>query len=177
MSELATLARPYAEAVFQLAKQSDSAQSWSDMLAFMSAVVSDAELSVIIDNPKVSHQRLIQLLLDICQGQLSKQGDNFLKLLVENNRLSVLSQIATLYEKQRAEDEGYIDVDVLTAFSFTKEEEKKFSASLEKTLNKKVHIAVSVDKSLIGGFLVRAGDKVIDGSIKGQLEHMRKTLQ
>lgn len=177
MSELSTLARPYAAAVFKRASESDSAEQWSQMLNFIAAVVKDNGISTIIENPKVSQDRLIQLILDICAGQLNGEGENFLKLLVQNDRLTLAPQISKLYENHKADAEGYVDVDVTTAYAFTKEEQKKFTSALEKTLAKKVRISVNVDKSLIGGFLAKAGDRVIDGSIKGRLQHMQKTLK
>ena len=176
MSELATLARPYAEAVFKTAKESETFAQWSEMLAFLSAVAEDRDIEKIIGNPKVGKDRLLQLMLDISQDPLNAEGTNFLKLLVENGRLQLLPEIARLYEQSRAEDEGYIEVDVKTAFAFTKEEEKKFAASLEKKLSKTVHMNVEIDKSLIAGVLVKAGDTVIDGSIKGQIQQLAKRL-
>jgi F-type H+-transporting ATPase subunit delta len=176
MSELSTLARPYAAAVFKRASESGSAQQWSDMLNFIAAVVKDNKISALIANPKVSKDKLVSVLLDIGQGQLNQEGQNFLKLLVQNDRLTLAPQIATLYETHKADAEGYVDVDVKTAYAFTKEEQKKFTSSLEKTLAKKVHLNISVDKSLIGGFLAKAGDKVIDGSVKGRLQQLAKKL-
>lgn len=177
MSELSTLARPYAAAVFKRASESGTAEQWSQMLGFIAEVVKDKDISAIIENPKVSQERLIQLLLDICQGQFNSEAENFLKLLVQNDRLTLAPQISKLYEAHKAEAEGYVDVDVATAYAFTKEEQKKFTSALEKTLAKKVRISASVDKSLIGGFLAKAGDRVIDGSIKGRLQQMQKTLK
>jgi F-type H+-transporting ATPase subunit delta len=177
MSELSTLARPYAAAVFKRASESDSAEQWSQMLAFIAAVVKDKDISTIAENPKISTARLTQLLLDICQGQLTSEGENFLKLLVQNDRLTLAPQISSLYEIHKADAEGYVDVDVKAAYAFTKEEQKKLTSALERTLNKKVRLSVSMDKSLIGGFLAKAGDRVIDGSIKGRLQHMQKTLK
>ncbi len=177
MSELSTLARPYAAAVFKRASESGSTEQWSQMLKFIAAVVKDNGVATIIENPKVSQERLIQLLLDICQGHLNQEGENLVKILVQNDRLALAPQISSLYETHKAEMEGYVDVDVTTAYAFTKEEQKKFTSALEKTLAKKVRISVNVDKSLIGGFLAKAGDRVIDGSIKGRLQHMQKTLK
>jgi F-type H+-transporting ATPase subunit delta len=176
MSELATLARPYASAVFKRAKETDSTEKWSKSLAFMSAVLSDKEISVLVDNPKVSNDRLSALMLDICQDQVDEEGANFLKLLVQNNRLTLISAIAKIFEEYRAESEGYVDVEVTTAYAFSKEEKQSFTSTLEKKLSKKVHMNVTVDKSLIGGVLVRAGDRVIDGSIRGQLQQLAKRL-
>ena len=177
MSELSTLARPYAEAVFKRALETETTEQWSTTLAFVAAVVNDITFAAIIDNPKVSDEQLITLLLDICKEQTTKESENFLKLLVQNNRLILADAIYNLYEAEKAEKEGYIDVDVSTAYAFTKEDEKKLSVALEKELNKEVRLTIQVDKSLIGGFIAKAGDLVIDGSVKGQLQIMQKTLQ
>ena len=177
MSELATLARPYAAAVFKRAKETQATAKWSQSLAFMSAVLKNEDISVVVDNPKVNKQRLSELMLDICQGQVNEENENFLKLLVHNNRLSLLPYIAKLFEAYKAEDEGYAEVEVFTAYAFSKETKQSFTSTLEKTLGKKIHMNVTVDKSLIGGVLVRTGDRVIDGSIRGRLQHMQKALQ
>ena len=177
MSELATLARPYAAAAYKRAKETGTTEQWSQNLTFMSAVINDDNINVVVDNPKVSKARLLALMLDVCEGQINQEGVNFLKLLVQNSRLTLLPAIGKIFEALKAEDEGYVEVEVSTAYAFSTEAKKDFAAKLAKTLNKKVHMNVSVDKSLIGGVLVRAGDKVIDGSIKGQLQHMQKALQ
>lgn len=176
MSELATLARPYAEAAFKRAKETGNSQEWSDALAFLSVAIQDTDLSAIINNPKVSEERLVQLMQEICQDQVKGEGLNLLKLLVENSRLYLAPQIAELFESYKAEDEGYVDVDVVTAYALTKAEEQSFASSLKKKLNKDVNIHASVDNSLIGGFLVKAGDSVIDGSISGQLQQLAKRI-
>ncbi len=176
MSELATLARPYAAAVFKRAKETHATAKWSQSLAFMSAVLMNKDISVVVDNPKVNKQRLLELMLDICQGHINDENENFLKLLIHNNRLNLLTPISKLFEAYKAEDEGYIDVEVLSAYSLSKEAKHDLTTTLEKTLGKKIHMNVTVDKSLIGGVLVRAGDKVIDGSIRGRLQQLAKRL-
>lgn len=177
MSELATLARPYATAAFKRAKESDALTNWSESLSFLSSVISAKEMADVVNNPKVGKDRLAALLLDIGQGQLALEAQNFLKLLVQNSRLDLLPQIAVQFEQFKADHEGYVDTEVASAFAMSQEEQKKLAATLEKMLDKKVRIHVTVDQSLIGGILVRAGDRVIDGSIKGQLQHLQKSLQ
>ena len=176
MSELATIARPYAAAVFKRAKETHATAKWSQSLAFMSAVLKNEDISVVIDNPKVSKQRLSALMLDICQEHVNQENENFLKLLVLNNRLGLLPSIAELFEAYKAEDEGYVDVEVYTAYALSKDAKQDVTTTLEKTLGKKIHMNVTVDKSLIGGILVRAGDRVIDGSIRGRLQQLAKRL-
>ena len=177
MSDMQTLARPYAVATFKRAKETNKIKKWSDDLAFMSAVLSNENIAIVVDNPKISKQQISAFVLDICQGQVDKEAENLLQLLIQNNRLTLLPVIAELFETFKTEDAGLVDVDVFVAYAFSKEDKAKFSSTLEKTLGKKVNMKVTVDKSLLGGVLVRAGDRVIDGSIKGQLQQMQKTLQ
>lgn len=176
MSELATLARPYAAAVFKRAKETQATSQWSQSLAFLSAVMKNENISALVDNPRVNKQRLSALMLDICQGQVNEENENFLKLLIHNNRLSLLPSITRLFEAFKADDEGYVEVEVLSAYALSKEAKQDLTATLEKTLGKKIHMNVTVDKSLIGGVLVRAGDRVIDGSIRGRLQQLAKRL-
>ena len=176
MSELATLARPYAAAVFKRAKETQATSQWSQCLAFLSAVMKNEDISALVDNPRVNKQRLSALMLDICQGQVNEENENLLKLLIDNNRLSLLPFITSLFEAYKAYDEGYEEVEVLSAYSLSKEAKQDLTATLEKTIGKKIHMNVTVDKSLIGGVLVRAGDRVIDGSIRGRLQQLAKRL-
>jgi F-type H+-transporting ATPase subunit delta len=177
MSELATLARPYASAVFKRAKETGTAEKWSQSLAFLEAVLTNQDVSRIVDNPNVSNERKSALMLELCGDKVDPEAGNFLQLLVHNKRLGLVPYIARLYEELKAQDEGYIEADVYTAYALTKEAKAQFASSLEKKLGKKVRMKAAVDKTLIGGVLVRAGDKVIDGSIRGQLKQMQKTLQ
>lgn len=176
MAELMTLARPYAEAAFKRAKETKTTKQWAEVLQFLATLTQDADLFPILDNPRISREIITGLLLDICQEYLQDEAKNLLKLLVVNHRLHLLPQISALYEERKANDEGYINVELFSAYALTKSEQNKFSAILEKQLNKKVNAVVSVDKSLIGGFLAKAGDKVIDGSIRGQIHQLAKRL-
>ncbi|HHJ39070.1 MAG: ATP synthase subunit delta [Methylothermaceae bacteria B42] len=176
MSELSTLARPYAEAVFKLALESGKLDHWSEMLEFLSLAMQDKELAWAAVNPNVSKEDLLRLILDVGKGYLDKEGQNFVKLLVENDKITLIDQIRELYEQFRAEHEGLLDVEVRTAYALSKENEKKLSAALEKKFGKKVRFHVIKDNSLIGGVQIKAGDKVIDGSVRGQLERLAKRL-
>ncbi|WP_347988176.1 F0F1 ATP synthase subunit delta [Methylomonas sp. AM2-LC] len=176
MAELTTLARPYAEAAFKRAKQTSSVTEWSEVLQFLSTVTQDQGLMEIVSNPKVGKPKIKELFLDICQDKVSAEAQNLLKILIDNGKLSLLPTISVMYEEQKAEDEGYVNVELYSAYPLTKVEQSKYSAMLEKQLHKKVNAVVSVDKSLIGGILAVAGDKVIDGSIRGQIHQLAKRL-
>lgn len=176
MTELATLARPYAEAAFKRAKQTGNTGAWADSLAFLAAVVQDPDMAAIVNNPRIASDRILQLLLDICQDQIDDEVKNLLKLLMQNGKLKLLPNIAALYEEYKANDEGYVNVDLYSAYALTKAEQNKYVAMLEKQLHKKVNATVTIDKSLIGGILAKAGDKVLDGSVSGQLHQLAKRL-
>lgn len=176
MIELTTLARPYAQAVFKTAVENNAVSAWSDMLALLAIVMQDTQMIPVFVNPKVSRQQLTQLLIDICGNQLNANGINLLKLLVKNERLVLAPQIAKLYESFKAQQQGYIDVEVISAYALTKDEQVKLANILTQKLHKKAHISTSIDKRLLGGFLAKAGNKVIDGSIKGQLQQLAKQL-
>ncbi len=176
MSELSTLARPYAEAVFKRALETDRLGHWSEMLEFLSLAMRDKELAWAAVNPNVSKEDLLRLIMEVGKGYLDEEGRNFVKLLVENDKITLVDQIRDLYEQLRAEHEGMLDVEVRTAYALTKENEKKLSSALEQKFGKKIRLHVVKDDSLIGGVQIKAGDKVIDGSVRGQLERMAKRL-
>lgn len=176
MTELATLARPYAEAAFKQAKQNGNADVWSASLQFLALVAQDDDLLRIVENPKVSKVKVGELLLDIAQDQVHDESRNLLKLLIANGKVKLLPTIALLFERLKADDEGYVNVELTSAYALSKSEQNKYVGMLEKLLNRKVNAAVSVDHSLIGGIIAKAGDKVIDASIKGQLQQLAKRL-
>lgn len=177
MSELATLARPYALAAFKRAVETQQIEQWSIDLKGLLAVLTEPDLKVSLDNPKIGKSELIIALRECFQGQVSHEAINFLSLLVQNGRLMLMPKIVELFEDYKASAQGYVDVDVATAFEFSDDVRANLKITLEKAFGKAVNLNVRIDHSLIGGILVRAGDKVIDGSIKGRLQHMQKTLQ
>ena len=176
MAELATLARPYAEAAFKRAKETNAVAEWSTQLQFLAAVAKDPEVIAIANNPKLGKEKVTALLLDISADQVQGEAMNLIRLLVLNGKLALLPKISVLYEEHKAADEGYVNVELYSAFALTKAEQNKYSVMLEKQLHKKVNVEVLLDKSLIGGILAKAGDKVIDGSIRGQIQQLAKRL-
>ncbi|WP_456380121.1 F0F1 ATP synthase subunit delta [Thiolapillus sp.] len=176
MSDLITIARPYAEAVFARAVETDALDSWAETLEFLSVVVSDPAVADIIANPAVEHERRLQLLLDIGAERLSAEGQNLLRVLVENDRLPALPEIATLFHQMKSEHDGAIDVEVISAYVLKPEAENELAAALKKKLGREVNISSSKDPALIGGVKIRAGDMVIDGSVAGQLTQLANEL-
>jgi F-type H+-transporting ATPase subunit delta len=176
MTELTTLARPYAEAAYKRAKETGLTDNWTNELGFLSAVMSDERMRKAVSNPKVRRDAFSNSFLGLCEGRLDAEGQNFVRLLIQNQRLNLVGVIADLFAKYRAEDEGYVDVDVASAFDLSDEEKGKLSKTLDATLGRKSRLNVSVDKGLIGGVYIQAGDRVIDASVRGQIERLAKSL-
>jgi F-type H+-transporting ATPase subunit delta len=176
MTELTTLARPYAVAAYRRAKETKTTERWSDELAFVTIVMEDQRMKLAASNPRVRKEAFTASFLALCEGRLSSEAQNFVRLLVDNGRLDLIGEIASLFEEYRAADEGYVNVDVASAFDMTDAEQKKLAQVLDGALGKKAHLSVRTDNSLIGGVYIKAGDRVIDASIKGQLERLAKNL-
>ncbi len=176
MSELTTLARPYAEAAFKRALESGKLEQWSKMLAFLATALADPELAALARDPRIGKEKFLEILLDIGKGWLDAEGENFVKLLVHNGRITLAPQIHDLFERYRAEHEGVVDVEVRTAYPLEADDRDKLTQALKKALGRKVRLQVAEDRDLIGGVVIRAGDKVIDGSVRGRLERLAKRL-
>ena len=176
MAEISTLARPYAQAIFNLANASNTLKAWSDTLALLSEVAADKSMVEIINNPDVTNEQIVSLFIDISKDNLDEQGINFIKLAAENNRLEVIPYIAQSFEVMRAEAEGSIEAQVISAYAVNATQKKSIAAALKKKLGREVIIKTTTDKSLLGGVIIRAGDMVIDGSVKTQLEKITHSL-
>ena len=177
MSEEAiTIARPYAEAVFQRAHESDALDAWSGMLAFLAAAATDSTLAAVIVNPLYDRQRLADLVIDIAGKKLSQEGANFVRVLAENQRLQLLPEIRTLFEEFKAESLRTIQVKVRSAYELSAAQKKTITAALQERLGRSVTIESELDPDLIGGVHIRAGDLVIDASAKGRLQQLANEL-
>jgi F-type H+-transporting ATPase subunit delta len=177
MAELATLARPYAEAVFKLARESGDFARWSETLAFLESVTQDPQFIEIAANPKVSKETLRNLLLDIGGETLDEAGKNLLRLLVENRRLPVIASLRRQYSALRAEHEGVIKVELISTYAVKPQQKDEVAAALQQRFGKKVDVDVTVERKLLGGWIIRAGDQVIDMSVRGRLQQLASELR
>jgi F-type H+-transporting ATPase subunit delta len=175
MAEAITIARPYANAAFALANEKGELKAWSDFLAAMSLSVSDPKMQSIITSPAVSDEQVITVLAEIAGG-LSDDTQNFLALLAENNRLLILADIALIFEELRAEAEKTMVADVTSALPLTPEQESKIATALKQRFDRDVTLEVSVDETLLGGAIIRAGDLIIDGSALGKLNRLANAI-
>ena len=172
MSELSNVARPYANAMFELAKDSGNFAAWGDQLDFLAAVAADERVGELLKNPAVTSEQQVSLLSSLCGDQLSAEGANLIKLLVKNGRVDALPDIAQRYAHQRAEAESTIEADMITATAIDADQQQQFANALQAKLGRTVKLDFKVDEELIGGAVIRAGDWVVDGSVKAQLEQL-----
>jgi len=171
-----TIARPYAEAIFTIADETDKLDLWSEMLGLLSAVVEDPDMAAIIANPTFEARDQTELMLEIGGGHLNDEGTNLVRLLVQNARLSLLPEITELFEKLKAEKDQMLNVHITTAFALRPIQEKQLADALKTKLGREVSITSEKDPALIGGVSIRAGDLVIDGSIRGRLQQLANEL-
>lgn len=176
MSELTTVARPYAKAAFDFAVEQNAIDKWQEMLVFASEVSVNESMQEVLSSAMAA-ETLASLFIDICGEQLDTHGQNMIKVLAENKRLSALPDVVALFNTFKADYEKEIDVQVTAATELSEKQLADLSVSLEKRLARKVKLHCSVDASLIAGMVIKAGDTVIDGSIKSKLNRLSDALQ
>jgi len=177
MAEIATIARPYANAVFELAKRGRALDVWSRQLAVLAAVASEPSIKDVIDSPAATSQQKANALARVCGDDLSREGKQLLQVLAGNKRLHLLGEISTQYEEWRAQAEESLDVEVVSAFALDDGEQTRIAEALARRFEREIVLTSRVDESLMGGAIIRAGDTVIDGSVRGKLEKLSETLQ
>lgn len=176
MADRSTIARPYAKAAFAEATSGVGAgtlDAWSTLLDRGAACVTDPRVAALIGSPKVTPAQLAELVAGVAGTTgTGEKGSNFLRLLGESRRLGFLPEIAARFRALKDEAEGTVDVTVTSAAAMPDGEREKIAAALAKRFNRKVRVHTQVDPELIGGAVVRAGDTVIDGSLKSRLERL-----
>lgn len=176
MSELTTVARPYAKAAFDFAVEKQTVAQWQEMLVFAGAVAQDASIKQVLKGA-YSASKLAEIFIGVCGEQIDENGQNLIRVLAENKRLSALPDVATLFNQYKAEFDKEIEVDVTSAIKLTKAQQTSISAGLEKRLSRKVNLICNVDKTIVAGLVIKAGDTVIDGSIQTKLNRLADALQ
>jgi F-type H+-transporting ATPase subunit delta len=176
VAERATIARPYAKAAFEYARDAKAFSEWSQGLKTAAVIVADPRVAELIGNPRLSQADLVSLVSDVAGASLNPGMQNFIRVLAENHRLLLLPEISANYEVLRADVENTVDVEVISAVVLSAAQQEKLAAALNTRLKRKVRMKNSVDASLLGGAIVRAGDLVIDGSLKGRLQRLATEL-
>ena len=176
MAESLTIARPYAEAAFKLAREMNALPSWSEALGRLAVVAGTEVAHELVGNPRLSVGQVAGLIADAA-GQLSPEQQNFVRVLAENERIGVLPEIASAYEALRNAHEGVLDAQIGSAYPLSDGQVAEIVATLAAKYGKQVKASVSVEPELIGGVSIRIGDEVIDASVRGKLAQMASAMK
>jgi F-type H+-transporting ATPase subunit delta len=175
MAEALTIARPYAEAAFKLARDAKSLPQWSEALARLAAVSSSEAARDLIGNPRLTDEQVASLVADVA-GNLSTEQRDYVRLLAANERLAVLREISELFESLKNAAEDVLEARISSAYPMLDAQVREVVSSLEAKYGRKVKATVSVDPDLIGGVSIRIGDEVIDASVRGKLAQLADAL-
>jgi len=176
MSELITAARPYAKAAFEVAQGESKQAEWSEALQIINSVISNDDFAAVIDSPALAANEKGDLLIEICGDSLSETQKNFIRVLAENGRLILLPEIVELYEAHRAEAESKVEATATSAYPLSDAQVQSMTEALKKKLGCDVNLTTEIDKSLIGGVIIRAGDLVIDGSTQARIGSLTQAV-
>lgn len=176
MSEFTTVARPYAKAAFDFAVEHQSVDRWQQMLAFATEVASNEQVAELLSGA-LAPEALSAQFIAICGDQLDEAGQNLIKVMAENKRLPALPDVLAQFILLRAAYDATAEVEVISSTTLSDEQLTKISAAMEKRLSRKVKLNCKIDKSVMAGVIIRAGDLVIDGSVRGRLERLADVLQ
>lgn len=176
MAQLTTMARPYARAAFETAVQDGALKSWSSMLGLLGGLMLTPKVADFLADPSRNTGEQAQTLIDLCGAELDAKGQNFVLVLAANKRLQLLPEIAAIFEDLKAEHEKTVDVEVISAYAMDAAAQGKLAAALKQRLQRDVKLNTRVDRSLIGGLVVRAGDLVIDDSVRGKLNKLSESI-
>ena len=176
MAERATIARPYAKAAFEYARDANAFAQWSQGLIAAAEIVADPRVAALTKSPQWTAANVVALITDVAGAKLDSGLQNFVALLAENRRLALLPEIAAHYEALRSAAENTVDVEVVSAVALDAAQQETLTLALSARLKRRVRMRTSVDASLLGGTTVRAGDLVIDGSLKGRLQRLATDL-
>ncbi len=171
-----TLARPYARAAFEFAKSANQVNAWLTMLELAACALEQPTVVQQLGKPTLTRAHKADLLVNLLASNIDESFSNFLQLLGENDRLALLPTICELYQEYKLEDERVVDVEVETAYELSEEQLQKITAALSKRLERTVQAKQTVNAALIGGLTIRAGDLVIDSSVRGRLDKLAEAM-
>mgnify|MGYP005989543603 FL=1 len=176
MAELITLARPYAKAAFEYARADKALDAWSSSLAVAASVVQQATVEELLNSPTVTSKQKAATLFDVCGEELDEKVKNFIAVMADNKRLTLLKEVQEIFDDFKSQQEKFADITVSTAFALDTNVERALAEKLSKVVVREVSLSTDIDKSLIGGVVISAGDMVIDGSVRGRLAKLSETI-
>ena len=175
MAELATVARPYAEALFRVAQNGDM-NAWSGLVAELAQIGANPDVQAFASNPNVTQAQLAETIAALVKSPLSPEAHNFIAMLAENGRIALLPEIAAQFTVLKNAQLGAADATVYSAFDISADQVTSLVATLEKKFGRKLNPTVEIDPSLIGGVRVVVGDEVLDTSVRAKLQQMHSAL-
>lgn len=176
MAELNTVARPYTKAAFEHAVETGNLDQWSEMLTTATAVSQHETMKLVLGNPGLTSEQKAEAMISVCEEQMDPSAKNFISLLAENQRLALLPEISAQFEQLKANQQHSVEVSVTTAFDLGEQQQQKLTQALSSKLGREVSLTTEVDKSIIGGVIVRTDDMVIDGSIRARLAKLAEAM-
>ena len=176
MAERTTVARPYADAAFQIAREQDALPRWSEMVRLADSIATDAQMADVLGSPKLDASEKASLFLSIAGDRFTDDMRSFVRVLIETGRVELLPEVRELFEALRNDAEGVAKATIETAQPLSDAQLQAITAALAKRFGKKIEASATVNPALIGGARIAVGDTVIDGSVRGKLEHMRHAL-
>ena len=176
MAELNTVARPYTKAAFEHAMGKGILDQWSEMLTTATAVSQHETMKLVLGNPGLTSDQKAEAMISVCEEQMDPSAKNFITLLAENQRLALLPEISAQFEQLKANQQHSVEVSVTTAFDLGEQQQQKLTQALSSKLGREVSLTAEVDKSIIGGVIVRTDDMVIDGSIRARLAKLAEAM-
>ena len=177
MAETATIARPYAQAVFGLADKAGSSGKWLEILATMAQVAGNPDMQACIGNPNLGAKQLYDLFVALCKQDFPAEARNFVRVLIDNGRLGMLPEIHAQFAELKNEHDGVLEAEIRSAFPLENAQITALVADVSRRFKRRVQPRVTLDKDLIGGVHIKVGDEVIDGSVRGKLESMATALK
>lgn len=175
MAELNTVARPYTKAVFEFARDAGTIDNWSKSLQDAAQVASDDVMKSILGNPALTSEQKADAVITVL-ADLDESGKNFIALLAENNRLALIPEISAQFEQLKANQQSNVEIDVTTAYELDEQQQQKLTQALSAKLGRDVSITSTVDKSILGGLVIRTQNLVIDGSVRAKIAKLAEVL-
>ena len=176
MAELSTLSRPYARAAFEYARDNNALAEWQSQLATVAAVTLETAKDGVLNNPSLTADQQASTLIEVCGDSIGTAAQNFVRILASNKRLALLPQIHAQFAQFKANQERAVDVEVISAFDLDGTVSERLAQVLGKKLERDVNVSTTTDSELLGGVLIRAGDMVIDGSVRGRLNKLAEAM-
>ncbi|MCA2016465.1 F0F1 ATP synthase subunit delta [Vibrio tritonius] len=176
MSDLTTIARPYAKAAFDFAVESQQLEQWSEMLVFAAEVANNEQIHELITS-SLSAEQLAEIFIGVCGEQFDEHGQNLIKVMAENGRLRAIPDVCAEFHVLKKDYESKVDVEVISATELSEQQKTDIINKLEQRLERKVLLNCSIDETLLAGVVIRAGDLVIDNSARGRLDRLSDALQ